>query len=242
MSPANTRRGFDQEDYKWFSEKEVERLRIAQQEIQWLLDRRYKEGPVIDFVGGHYQLSLRQRNALKRSTSTTLQYGKRNSTLLPIEAVKEGCLIIDGFNLIITLEVALSGSVTILGTDGVLRDLAGLRGSYKLIQQTDNVLEVLGKFLHQLSVPEVKFFLDAPVSNSGKLKNRILEHSSAWGFPVEVKLIPNVDPVLANLNRIVTGDSVLLDVCKSWFNLTRIIVENYIHNAWVINLNQQNHS
>jgi len=40
-----------------------------------------------------------------------LQYAKRKKYLLPMEEMKNGCINIDGFNLIITLEVALSGSV-----------------------------------------------------------------------------------------------------------------------------------
>lgn len=234
MPTETTRRGFDPEDSKWFSDKAINQLRIAQQEVQWLLDRGYKAGPVIDFVGGHYQLSLRQRNALQRATSPKLKYDKRNSTQLPLDAAKDGCLNIDGFNLIITLEVALSGSALILGSDGVLRDLAGLRGSYRIIEHTEKAMDLIGKLLKQLSVPHVKFFLDAPVSNSGKLKSMILGHSAYWDMPIEVELIPNVDPVLSKLERIVTSDSAILDCCTSWFNLSRVIVDNYIKNAWII--------
>ncbi len=235
MSPTS-RRGSDSEDYKFFSETAVETLRIAQIEIQWLMNRGYKIGPVIDFVGGHYQLSSRQRNALKRSTCTTLQAKKRKETLLPLETAKDSHLILDGFNLIITLEVALCGSVLILGTDGVLRDLAGLRGSYKIIEETNQALDLLGKSLKRLQVSEVKILLDAPISNSGKLRNKILEHSADWGMTVEVDLVPNVDAILSRLERIVTADSVILDTCTSWINLSREIVENRIPNAWIIKL------
>lgn len=237
LSPGTTRRGFDSEDIKWFSEKALGQLRIAQQEIQWLLDRGYKIGPVINFVGGHYQLSARQRIALQRATSSKLQYDKRNSTLLPMKVAKDRRLNVDGFNLIITLEVALSGSILILGCDGVLRDLAGLRGSYRIIDLTDKAIELIGKSLKQFSVPDVKFFLDAPVSNSGNLRNMILEHSANWDIPVEVELVPNVDSVLSKIERIVTGDSIILDCCKSWFNLSSVIVGNYIKDAWIISFN-----
>ncbi len=50
MSPGTTRRGFDAEDSKWFSEKALEQMRIAQQEVQRLLDRGYKIGPVINLL------------------------------------------------------------------------------------------------------------------------------------------------------------------------------------------------
>lgn len=234
MSPGTSRRGFNPEDIKWFSEKSLDKLKIAQQEIQWLLDRGYKIGTVINFVGGHYQFSSRQRIALHRATSSKIQYDKRDSTQLPLEAAKYGLINIDGFNLIITLEVALSGSALILGSDGVLRDLAGLRGSYRIIDNTEKAIELIGKSLKLLSVPGVKFFLDAPVSNSGKLRHMILKYSAEWDLPVEVELILNVDAVLSQTERIVTGDSVILDCCKSWFNLSRAIVDDYIKDAWII--------
>lgn len=238
ISPEKSKRGFDPEDPQWFSEEAVQQLRIAQEEIQWLLDRGYKEGPVIDFIGGHYQLSSRQRIALKRSVSPSLKYEKRISTKLPLTKARDGSLNIDGFNLIIALEVALSGSIIILGRDGVPRDLAGLRGSYKIIEQTDQALELIGEVLHQLFVPEVKFFLDSPVSNSGRLKNKILEHAANWSIPVEIELLPNVDTVLSSMDRVVTGDSVILGCCKSWFNLSREIIENSITNAWIVNFEE----
>ena len=52
----------------------------------------------------------------------------------------------------------------------------------------------------------------------------------------EVDLIPNVDAVLAGKERVVTGDSIILDECKSWFNLSRKIIEDHIQDAWVVDL------
>lgn len=236
MCSKTVKRGFNPEDSKNFSSKNIKKLKIAQDEVQWLLDRGYKIKPIIELVGNHHQLSARARTALQRTTSSTVKYEKRKSTALSFEYAKDGCLFIDGFNLIITLEVALSGSPILLGKDGVLRDLAGLRGTYKLIDKTDIALDLIGKALKGLSVPMVKFYLDSPVSNSGRLKSKILECSESWGLPVEVELIPNVDAVLSNMERIVTGDSILLDECKSWFNLSRKIVDDYIQDAWIIDL------
>ena len=236
MSTKNVKRGFDPDDLKIFSKESIEQLKIAQEEIQWLLDRGYKIKQIIEFTGNHYLLSSRARTALQRTTSSMADYEKRRSTMLPFECAKEGCLNIDGFNLIITLEVAISGSPILLGKDGVYRDLAGLRGTYRIIDKTDTALNLIGKTLQELSVPMVKFYLDSPVSNSGRLKTKILEYSQQWGMPVEVELIPNVDAVLAGKGRIVTGDSIILDECKSWFNLSRKIIEDHIQDAWVIDL------
>jgi hypothetical protein len=228
------RRGFDPNDERWFSNEALVMLKCAQEEIQWLLDRGYRLDVVVPFIGNHYLLSARQRLALQRASALSIQYEKRRNSMLSFEAAKDGCLNIDGFNLIITLEVALSKSIIILGCDGVIRDLAGLRGTYHIIEQTDNALKIIGDSLKKLSVPKVKFYLDAPVSNSGRLKSRILEHAVEWCMPVEVELVPNPDVVLSKLERVVTSDSVILDCCKSWFNLSAKIVEDHISDAWVV--------
>ena len=209
-------------------------LETAQEEVQWLLDRGYRLDVAIPFVGNHYLFSARQRLALQRASATSLQYEARRSRMLSPVAAKEGCLYIDGFNLIITLEVALSGSLVLLGNDGAMRDLAGLRGTYHPIPQTDTALELIGNCLRKLSIPEARFYLDAPVSNSGRLKSRILEYSREWKIPVEVELVPNADVILSKLDRVVTSDSVIIDCCGSWFNFSRVIIEEYIKDAWVI--------
>lgn len=237
MVVNETRRGFDPEDERFFSDAAVSNLRIAQEEVQWLIDRGYKLDSAVEFVGNHYLLSLRQRLAIKRATATKEQYVKRNTSLLYFEDAKKGCIYIDGFNLIISIEVALYGSVLILGKDGVFRDLAGLRGTYRLIDKTKTALKLTGTVLKELNVPSVKFFLDKPVSNSGRLRAEILKCSVEWGIPTEVELVRNPDSILSGMGRVVTGDSVILDNCKSWLNLSRKIIEYYVEDAWIVHLN-----
>lgn len=230
------RRGFYEEDKKWFSDDAILKLKKAQEEVEWLLDRGYNTNAIMQFVGGNYQFSIRQRDALRRSTSSKAKCQKRKSALLPISAVKDGCIYIDGFNLIITIETALSGGTLVLGNDGTIRDVGGLRGTYHIIDKTDKALILIGKILQELKVPGVKFFLDAPVSNSGRLKTRILQHSSSWKFHTEVELVSNPDTILYKMERIVTADSIILDECVSWFNISREIINNYIKDARIVDL------
>ena len=228
------KRGYDPSDRTDFSGEAMAILHKAQAEIQWLLDRGYNMKSVINLTGNHYQLSSRQRTAIQRTTAAAPHYAGRETSRLTISAVRGGCLNIDGFNLIIILEVALSGSPVFLGKDDVLRDLAGLRGTYRLIDKTDQALVLIGKTLTDLSISEAIFYLDENVSNSGRLKGRILEYADEWGIPVEVDLVPDADMILAKMSNVVTGDSMILDECVSWLNLSRIIVDEYIKEAWIV--------
>ena len=238
MSPQTIRRGYDPQDKKDFSPAALERLRKAQQELQWLLDRGYPMPSAINFVGGHHQLTKRQRSALQRATDRTACYQKRCASQLPLDNLSRGPLLIDGFNLIITLETALSGSLLVLGADGVLRDLAGLRGTYRIIEQTAQAIGLIGSLLDHYRVPAVSLYLDAPVSNSGKLKQAIQRQAERWACLAQVELVPDADAVLYGKERLASSDSVLLDHCLSWFNLAMELTVREIPQAWIVALQE----
>lgn len=231
-----SKRGFDENDKRWFSNKELIRLRKAKEEIEWLINREYKIEPVITFVGDRYQFSLRQRDALKRSICTEKSKIIRKSKNIFIDKISEGPIYIDGFNLIITLEVALSKGILIIGSDGNVRDLAGLRGTYKIIDKTDEALKLIGEFFNKYNCKEIKFYLDAPVSNSGNLKYKILDYANIWNINTEVELVNNADVVLEKLDRVVSSDAAIIDKCVNYFNVARSIIEEYIKEANIINL------
>ena len=54
-----SKRGFCEDDKRWFSNKEIIRLKKAQEEIRYLIDRDYKMASVVTFVGDRYQFSIR---------------------------------------------------------------------------------------------------------------------------------------------------------------------------------------
>lgn len=124
--------------------------------------------------------------------------------------------------------------------DGAIRDLAGLRGTYRLIDKTYGVLEILGKAFRSLELECVNFYIDAPVSNSGNLKAAIYEAAEKWEVNVNVDIVINPDVILEKSNYVVSSDSIILDKCDGWINLVSYIIKEYIDNAWVINLEKYN--
>lgn len=232
-----SRRGYVPEDEKQFTGRQLELLKKAADEVQFLLDQGYDVKPTTTFVGNHYMFSERQRLALARTVSPRewiqkrrekelLQNGGRN---LP-ESVH-----VDGFNMIITLEVALSGSPVFYCRDGVLRDLAGLRGTYRIIDKTQRAVELILKQLDILNISEACFYLDAPVSNSGRLSGLILQCAQGYRISVKTQIIPDVDRVLERLDGVVSGDAIILNRCRSWLNIMPGIVEQ-IDSVWKIRL------
>lgn len=216
-----SRRGYVPEDEKQFAGKQFELLQKAADEVQFLLDRGYDVKPVTTFVGNHYLFSERQRLALARSVSAKESIQKRvNKELLQTERGHlPETVHIDGFNTVITLEVALSGSPVFYCRDGALRDLAGLRGTYRIIDKTQTAIELLLRQLELLYISEAVFYLDAPVSNSGRLSGLIWQCAKGYGISVQTQIIPDVDRVLEQMEGVISGDAIILNRCKSWLNV-----------------------
>lgn len=226
---ATVKRGYAPNDQKEFSGKSVDTLQKAGRDLAYLLNRGYHIKGAATFVGNHYLLSERQRLALVRAVSSEESIKVRKNKEIKNKEIKnilpQSIVNIDGFNTIITLEVALSNSLLIKCMDGTIRDLAGLRGTYRLIDKTASAIRLIGEVLEKCNVAKVIFYLDAPVSNSGRLKQQILELLGAFSFEVEAEVINDVDVTLEKLENVVTSDAIILDKCRSWVNLNAKLIE-----------------
>ncbi|MBD5097916.1 MAG: DUF434 domain-containing protein [Lachnospiraceae bacterium] len=217
------RRGFMPTDERDFGDKALPKLRKAAEEVYYLLNRNYPITPITKFIGDHYQLSERQRLALARTISAKDKIIARKKR--EVQNINDKVLYIDGFNVIIGLEIAFSDSMLFKCMDGTIRDLAGLRGTYRLIPQTDLAIEALFQSLDELKVKKAVIYLDKPISNSGRLKQRIYHFAEKITFELDVELDDAVDSVLKTKPLVASADSIILDECDEWFNLAKYIVD-----------------
>ena len=217
--PETVKRGYVPTDEKEFV-RQIEKLRSAGADLYYLINRGYPIKSASVFIGNHYLLSERQRMALVRSVSPEERIRDRKAKEKP--RLEEGAAVfIDGFNTIISLEIAFSGSTLLLCMDGAVRDLAGLRGTYRLIDKTDRAILAVRRVLEEERVKTAHFLLDAPVSNSGRLKEAIAAGFAGSPVRVEFSVINDVDKQLYGRENVITSDAIILDQCASWFNLVR---------------------
>lgn len=218
------RRGFVPTDVRDFQGASLCLLQKAQADVAYLLDRGYDVERATAFVGDRFQFSSRQRMALIRATSSHHDVMLRQEKLFsgPLQGKT---LWIDGFNTIIPLEAALSGSTVLLCMDGSVRDLCGLHGSYRLIDKTDSAISLLLDALACLQPDRSVLVLDAPVSNSGRLSQRLVARAQERNLPLEPLLVPNADALLWDKDCVATGDAIILNRCRGWVNLCRTIIE-----------------
>ena len=227
MRPADTRhRGPHPADPRLFAPQWVRVLCSAVRELSWLLTRGYPPGATLKLVGDRYALTERQRWAVGRAACTDEQYTRRTATQLPATGLEGRPVSIDGFNLLITLETALSGGLVLRGRDGALRDLSSIHGTYRMVQETDRAIRLAAAALLPLTPGPVRWLLDQPVSNSGRLAARLRELAPELGLPWTVEVVMNPDRELAESPDIlVTSDSAVLDRAKTWLNLGALALE-----------------
>jgi len=233
MPDHRKHRGAGPRDREWFGVDALPGLAAAVVDLSWLRSRGYAEASALKLVGDRHRLVERQRVAVGRSACSDQALRDRRARRLEIETVRGRAIRIDGFNLVLTLESALGGGVVLGGRDGCYRDLAGVHGTYRRVEETLPALELAARWLGEWGVGPCLWLLDAPVSNSGRLAAMIRSVSSNWSAEV----VADPDPILAAPgDPVVTADSGVLDRCGAWVNLARDIVETGAPGAFVADL------
>jgi hypothetical protein len=237
MPDKRAHRGPHPEDAQLFGPEALPGLRAAAADLGWLLSRGYAGDSSLKLVGDRYRLAARQRTAVARCVCSDVQRARRAGGLAGAEEIAGRPLWLDGYNVLTTIEAALGGGVILAGRDGAYRDMASMHGSYRKVAETRPALELLGRVLAELGPSRCDWYLDRPVSNSGRLKGIIESMAADGGWPWRVELVADPDALLGRCEAIVaTADSAILDRCRRWFNLARTTIERYLPEARVIEL------
>ena len=240
---TRSHRGAHLEDARLFSDDAVPRLRAATADLSWLLSRGYAQAGALQLVGNRYELEQRQRQAVSRCACTDEARARRLNGRVAPDALAGATLLVDGYNVLTTVEAALGGAVVLRARDGACRDIAGVHGTYRAVEETVPALRLVGETVAGLGVARCVWFLDAPVSNSGRLKGIIdaVARERAWAW--EVRVVPNPDAELAAAAPapdivVATADSVVMDACPRWFGLAAETISRKLPGARVIDLSQ----
>lgn len=219
-------RGKHQKDTELFSPSWVEVLNEAVTDLAFLFNRGYADHAALTLVGDRYQLRKRQRLALLRACCTDAARQKRKEAAIPPIGLKDELVLIDGYNLLITVESILGDGIILQCRDGCYRDISSVHGTYRRVAETHEALLLLGNTLKSLQIKKAHWYLDAPVSNSGRLKTLMHELAQDNDFSWEVELVNNPDQVLADRHEhiLISSDRWILDQADRWFNLTAHIL------------------
>ena len=234
--PSNQKhRGQHPQDIRLFGLKQQSNLQRAVTELSWLLSRGYADRSSLKLVGDRYRFKERQRKALLRASCRDAELLLREEKEVTAAALAQQNIVIDGFNLLITLEAAISGGVILACRDGCYRDIASIHGTYKSVVETPLALEIIGRGLRELNIAAAHWYLDSPVSNSGRLKVKLSEFAAAHNLRWQIDLVFNPDTVLAKSPAVVvSSDGWILNECQQFFNLHAYLIQRYLPEAQVL--------
>src|SRR5262249_44713641 len=172
-------------------------------ELSWLLTHGYADASALKLVGDRHQLNRRQISAVQRSSCSDQQLAGRCSRR--VADLRGQAIVIDGYNVLTTVETALGGGVVLVGRDGCTRDIAGVHGTWRRVAETEPALRAVGDRLQQLGFGHCRWLLDRPVSNSGRLRAYVLDMAKQHGWRWDVEVVMNPDAELVRSDAIVAS-------------------------------------
>jgi hypothetical protein len=248
MPDTRRHRGKAPGDKALFAPEVHDVLHRAAFELSWLLSRDYKEDASLKLVGDRYQLKTRQRSAVSRCACREQQRASRRKKRVAPADWHDRTLYLDGFNVLIILESALSGAMILRGRDGCHRDLAGIHGSYRRVEETDEALRLLGELFVHHGVERAVWLFDRPVSNSGRIKAHVQQAAKEHGFSWTAELEQNPDRALVEIAQlgsddtepplVATSDGWIIDGCAAWADVIEATIDFAGLNPWIVDLDR----
>lgn len=210
-------------------------LKKASHDMKYLLDRGYKKTTALNFVANHYRLSKHERNFLVRYVFSEKEIRNHKSKLISPKEITGKNLVIDTYNVLITIQEIISGKEIVKGMDGFLRDASAIFSKYKFNEDTRNAIEKILEILSYYKPGSVLFILDSQISRSGELASYIRGKLGEFCMPGDARVSRNADREIIKQNRITaTSDSIILERVKNVIDFGKLLLsENSVKSRYL---------
>ncbi len=188
-------------------------------DYKYLLNRGYKSRGALNLVTSRYLLSKEERMLLYRCI-----HSDNDVTLIREKIVSEirgRHLIIDGYNVLLTVAAAIEGLPLYLCDDGIVRDLRSMKIRDFSTPSIMNAIKLIKDATDELRPNNVTLFLDKSVSMSAEHSKVIHALSPQW----EVILASKADTeVIASRGVVASSDYVILMEANEIYDLAGFVV------------------
>ena|ERR1035437_457589 len=205
-------------------------FREAVADYQYLLERKYPKKAVLKMIGDRYLLSGVERTILFRGITTADNARERHAKI--INDISEQHLLIDGYNVLITIGSYLNGNLTFISNDGFLRDSSETHGKIMRTGLLERALDLMLNFIQAQKPATIKLFFDAPVSNSKKFSDFVNQKLLTQAINGSSEVVDSPDFVLKNASEGIccTSDSEIIDSsCLQSFDLAQSTLAYNFH-------------
>ncbi len=206
-------------------------LQEAAKDFRYLLNRGYPRKATLGLVGNRYGLTFNERHLLHRGVFSNAASQSRRKKRTSVKEIRNRELAIDGHNVLITIEAALSGHALVLADDGFIRDISGLSGSFKKSKVTETAMQLVLTVLKKWKPRKTHFFFDAPISMSGKLAEEVRDRLNQANLPGDAVAVKVPEKILIGFpGMIATSDTAIIDRSEKVLDLAGYIIRQYICN------------
>lgn len=117
----------------------------------------------------------------------------------------------------------MGGAYLFVGRDRAYRDVDPVQGTYRIVAETKPAIRLIRETLKTLRVVGVTWWLDAHVSNVGRLKTQLSALAPA-SLGWQVQVCDHVDHTLECSDTLVaSSDSDVLDRAVAWCSLEQAV-------------------
>jgi hypothetical protein len=199
------------------------------EDFRYLLNRRYPRKAALELVGNRYGLTFDERHLLHRGVFSSMDSHARRKKKVSVREVRNKDLAIDGHNVLITIEGALSGRPVVLADDGFIRDISGLSGSFKRTERTEEAVQLMIRVLKKWKPRKTLFLFDAPISMSGKLAQEIRDRLKQANLPGDAMAVKVPEKILIGFPGVIaTSDTAIINPSKKVLDLAGYIITKKI--------------
>ncbi len=203
------------------------KFRTACDEYRYLRDRGYPEKATLKLVGDRHRLGRDQRNSLFRGIIPRDRAEPRKERIVSAAEVAGEALGLDWYNVLITLESYLRGSVVFLCDDGMVRDSSATHGSYRVTSITGRAIDEIVSVIQAAGPARVDAFLDAPIAWSGRMAEDVRAALERAGLASDVSIVHSADYPLKSFAGIVaSSDSAIMDSASRILDLPALVLDS----------------
>ncbi|WP_406659691.1 DUF434 domain-containing protein [Methanolobus sp. ZRKC3] len=211
-------------------EEQHKEMAEAARDIRYLLQRGYPRDSSIRFAGDHYLLDKNERYILARTVFSTGTAIARKNKKLRCQELKGRTLLIDGYNVLITLESLLKGGDLWRADDSFLRDIKGMFRSHSNDRSTFEAVEEMLSFLASSEVKKAIVLLDTQMKNSGELAALIRKRMEELSIKGDAETSRHVDYDLKNCEPssvVATADGIVIDSVNNVVDIPACIFQTW---------------
>jgi hypothetical protein len=209
-----------------------EKLLKPARDIRSLLRWGYPKFATISFVATHSQLSIEERYILTRVIMPPDRVVSRINKKVACTDIKDKDLLLDGYNVLLSVDSLLKKEPLWFCDDGYIRDTRYYFSKSKQAEDIEESLDLVLKFLSEAYPKSALFLLDAQISRSGELAGLIRRKMKEYGIPGEARTSKTADFELksegGNSEKyliVATSDGIVIDSVMQVLDIPACLME-----------------